>query len=121
MARTSTKTAKSKPKEAAASSAAASVKETASKSTGSDQPLNLVKKADLIDQVVETCAVKKKDAKPVIEALLGLFAEALSNEKDLSLPPLGKIKVLKSKELEGGAKALTLRLRLAKQETTPPV
>ena len=74
----------------------------------------MVRKVEFIDRIVEQTGLKKKDVKPAIEAALDLFAEALSNGKDLNLPPMGKLKVVKTKELDNGAKALTLKLRLSK-------
>ena len=72
---------------------------------------DLIKKGDLLDQIVETTGVKRADAKSVMEAFLGLMAENLIADNQLQLPPLGKIKVVKSKPVGQGATALTLRVR----------
>lgn len=79
-----------------------------------DDRSDMVRKVEFIDQIVEQTGLKKKDVKPAIEAALDLFAKALTEGKDLNLPPMGKLKVVKTKELENGGKALTLKLRLSK-------
>lgn len=72
---------------------------------------DLIKKGDLLDQIVDTTGVKRADAKSVMEALFALLADHLIADKQLQLPPLGKIKVVKSKPVGQGATALTLRVR----------
>ena len=75
----------------------------------------LLKKRDLIDAVVKRSGIKKKDAKPVVEAMLAELGEALSDGQELSLPPLGRVKINREKEIEDG-KVLILKLR---QKTLP--
>ncbi|MFV2052524.1 HU family DNA-binding protein [Aliiroseovarius sp. YM-037] len=58
----------------------------------------VIKKKDLIDQVVERSGIKKKDAKPVIEAMLAVLGEAINRGDELNLRPLGKVKVTRRKE-----------------------
>lgn len=69
-----------------------------------------MKKRDLINLVVERSGVKKRDAKPAVEAALAVLGDALAEGRDLNLPPLGKIKVTKQKEIPQGS-VLTVRLR----------
>ncbi|WP_372887743.1 HU family DNA-binding protein [Shimia sp.] len=69
-----------------------------------------LKKVDLVDQVVERSGIKKKFAKPAIEAALAVLGEALSEGRSLNLRPLGKLKVLRSKDVANG-RVQTLRLR----------
>ncbi|MFN3661675.1 HU family DNA-binding protein [Yoonia sp.] len=71
-------------------------------------------KADLFDQVVARSNLKKRDVKPAVEAALAVIGEALARGEDLVLPPLGKIRVIKTKDLGEGAQALTLKLRTMK-------
>ena len=73
-----------------------------------------LRKADFVDRVVEVCGVKKRDAKPAVEAALAELAKALIAGEELQLPPLGKLRVAKVRELDGGAKMLTLKLRTMK-------
>ena len=74
----------------------------------------VMRKRDLIDRVVEQSGVKKKDAKPAIEAALAILGEALSNEEQLNLPPLGKIVVNRKKDVDNG-EVLVIKLRRSKQ------
>jgi DNA-binding protein HU-alpha len=110
--RTTTSTLKAVPKPAPEAEVAA----VTSADTGSDATTedNVMRKRDLIDRVVEQSGVKKKDAKPAIEAALAILGEALSNEEQLNLPPLGKIMVNRKKELDNG-EVLVVKLRRSKQ------
>ncbi len=78
-----------------------------------------MKKKELIEAAVERAGVKKKDAKPAIEAALAILGEALSDGRDLNLQPLGKIKVQKTKELSNGT-VMNVRIRRSKQATEAP-
>ena len=74
----------------------------------------LMKKPDLMDRTVARSGLKKRDVKPAVDAALAEIAEALMNGEDLILPPLGRVRIIKSKELDGGSTMLTLRLRTPK-------
>ena len=52
-----------------------------------------LRKKDLIDAVLARCEVKKRDAKPVIEAMLAVLGETLAEGRGLNLEPLGKLRV----------------------------
>ncbi|WP_149589425.1 HU family DNA-binding protein [Tabrizicola flagellatus] len=67
-----------------------------------------VKLKDLVDQVAEATGARRADIKPTVEALLAAMGAALATGKALAAPPLGKLRVVKSK-----GPALTLKLRLA--------
>ena len=58
----------------------------------------------------KTASTKKKDAKPVIEAMLAELGETLAAGRNLSLEPFGKAKVVREKEIQNG-RMLVLRLR----------
>jgi hypothetical protein len=75
---------------------------------------DMVKKPDLLDEVVARTNLKKRDVKPAIEAALLILGDALSAGKELNLPPLGKVRVVRSKDLDGGARVLTMKLRTPK-------
>jgi nucleoid DNA-binding protein len=77
----------------------------------------LMKKPDLLDQVVARTNLKKRDVKPAVEAALAVIREALRDGSDLALPPLGKVRLVKTKEMEGGAAIMTLKLRTQKHAT----
>ena len=67
-----------------------------------------IKLKDLIDSVASATGNRKPEVKAVVEATLTALGAALASGKALSAPPLGKLRVVKTK----GA-ALTLKLRLA--------
>lgn len=70
-------------------------------------PLN---KKELIDVVVLRSGVKKKDAKPVVEALLSVLGETVASGRDLNLRPFGKL-LLKRSELRSNGTLHVCRLR----------
>ena len=76
-----------------------------------------LKKAVLLDDIVARTNLKKRDVKPAVEAALTILGDALRDGKELNLPPLGKVRVVKGKDLEGGASVLTLKLRMPKNAT----
>ena len=68
------------------------------------------KRNDLLAAVAARSALPKSDLRSVIELVLEEMGTALSDGKDLALPPLGRVKVQRRKE-SGGAEILSLRLR----------
>jgi len=58
----------------------------------------VMKKPDLIAAVVEKSGKKKGEVKPVLEAALAVLGEAITEGKELNLPPFGKLKPHKTKE-----------------------
>ena len=73
-----------------------------------------MKKPALLDAVVARTNLKKRDVKPAVEAALAVIGDALANGEQVNLPPLGKLRVIKAKELGDGAQAITLMLRTPK-------
>lgn len=73
-----------------------------------------VKKPEFIDRVIARADLKKKDAKPAIEAALAELADILAKGGELILPPMGKLKAVKIKDIGDGAQVLTLKLRTMK-------
>ena len=80
----------------------------------------LVKKPEFLDRAIARTAVRKRDAKPAIEAALAELAALLAEGNELNLPPLGKLKLLKSKDIGDGAKVMTLKLRTMKDSAGQP-
>lgn len=78
-----------------------------------------LRKKELIDQVVERTGVKKRDAKPVIEAMLAVLGEAISAERSANLEPLGKLRVTRSKDTPNG-RLHVCRLRRKKAVSEKP-
>ncbi len=65
---------------------------------------------ELIDRIVATVGVKKKDAKPVIEATLKHLGDALEAGESLILQPLGRLRVNKARGTASGD-MLTVKLK----------
>ncbi len=61
-----------------------------------------MRKKELLDLVVARSGMKKKDVKPVVETMLEVLGEALTDNRELNLPPLGRIKVRREKHLSNG-------------------
>ena len=71
---------------------------------------NELRKKEFFDLVVERSGKKKKDVKPVVEAMLAVLGDALAEQREMDLQPLGKLRVQRGKELSDG-RALVLKLR----------
>lgn len=71
---------------------------------------NELRKRELIDLVVARSDVKKKYVKPAVEAMLAIMGEAISEERDLNLQPLGKLKVNRSTD-KGNGQVIICKLR----------
>lgn len=70
----------------------------------------MMRKKELIETVVAQSGVKKRDAKPVIEAMLSVLGNAISSGRELNLEPLGKLKINRTKTGRG-AKVMICKLR----------
>ncbi|MEP4038248.1 HU family DNA-binding protein [Pseudophaeobacter sp.] len=64
-----------------------------------EPPLN---KRVLIEDVVLRSGVKKKDAKPVVEAMLAVLGETVASGRDLNLKPFGKLHLNRSETRSNG-------------------
>ena len=62
----------------------------------------VMRKKELIEAVVTRSGMKKKDVKPVVEAMLSVMGDALGDNRELNLPPFGQLKVRKEKQLRNG-------------------
>ena len=72
-----------------------------------------LKKPELINVIVERTGMKKKDVKPVVEAMLGVLGETLAKGQEMNLQPFGRIKVNNTKEL-AKAQVHSVRVRQSK-------
>lgn len=75
-----------------------------------------LRKKGLIEAVTARSGVKRKDVKPVIEAMLGILGEAIAEGRDINLPDLGKIKVNRTKKLANGE---VFNVRIRQPKITP--
>ncbi len=69
-----------------------------------------LKKRELVDLVAARSGIKKRDVKPVVEAMMLVLGDAIGEGRDINLQPLGKIKVTRIKNANNG-KVLTARIR----------
>ncbi|SDC89540.1 HU family DNA-binding protein [Ruegeria marina] len=79
---------------------------------------NELRKRELIDLVVARSEVKKKFAKPAVEAMLAILGEAISEGRSLNLSPFGKLKVNRTNE-KGNGQVIVCKLRRSTQDGTP--
>ncbi|THD83184.1 DNA-binding protein [Aliigemmobacter aestuarii] len=56
----------------------------------------------LVDRVITATGAKKKGVKEIVEATLAEIGAALSRGEELNLPPLGKARVNRQNERNGG-------------------
>lgn len=61
-----------------------------------------LKKKELIDMVVERSEIKKKFAKPVVEAMLEVLGETIASGRELNLQPMGKLRINRTEEKSNG-------------------
>ena len=73
----------------------------------------VVKKPEFIERVVARSGLKKKDVKPALEAILAQLGEELTEDKELSLPPFGKIMVNRTKDTANGTVVIA-KVKLSK-------
>lgn len=78
-----------------------------------------LKKKELIDTVTERSGIKKKDAKPVIEAMLEVLGQTLAEGREINLQPLGKVKINRAKEVQGGS-VLIAKIRQSNRVPSQP-
>jgi DNA-binding protein HU-alpha len=75
----------------------------------------MMRKKELIDTVVQRSGMKKKDVKPVVEMMLTVLGEAIGDNRELNLPPMGRMKIRREKKLSNG------RIVVAKiRQSSPP-
>jgi hypothetical protein len=80
-------------------------------SKGDDAADTRFKRTDLIEAVAERTALKRSDAKVVLELVLEELGKALDHNGELVLPPLGKLSVKRRKPDADGPDILTVKLR----------
>lgn len=81
----------------------------------------VMRKKELIDAVVAEAGMKKKDVKPVVEAMLSVLGDALAEKRELNLQPLGKIKVRRERQMPNGRMLVTKIRQAARKPKTPKV
>ncbi len=74
-----------------------------------------LKKKELVDLAVARSGIKKRDAKPAIEAALAVLGEALSEGRELNIIPFGKLKVTRMKK-GGNGQIISARVRQPEED-----
>lgn len=107
-----------KPRKAAAAKPATAPRKTTSKAAAAavapaaPAKGSTLRKKDLIDRVVQVSGAKKKDTRDIVEAVLAVLGDALAAGETLALPPFGRARVNKHRDLDSG-EMLTVKLRRA--------
>ena len=70
----------------------------------------VLRKKELFERVVTISGAKKRDVKSIVEATLQVLGDALASGESLALPPFGRAKVNRQKDLASG-EMLMVRLR----------
>lgn len=73
-----------------------------------DQPLG---RKEFIAKVAADTGMKPKDARAAVDAVMSALATCLREGQELNLPPLGKVKHVKAKDI-GTARVATVRVRI---------
>lgn len=73
-----------------------------------------MRKKELVEAIVTRTGVKRRDARVIIEAMLAELGATLAEGRDLILPPLGRVRINRTKELEDG-RVLAMKLRQKEQ------
>ncbi|MEQ8293580.1 MAG: HU family DNA-binding protein [Roseovarius sp.] len=112
-ARAATKLAPGSASAAAAAAARAEVAGESAAESVADSGGAELKKRELIDEVVRRSGVRKKFAKPVIEAMIDVLGEAIAEGREVNLQPFGKIKQQRTKDT-ANARITVARIRQSK-------
>lgn len=67
-------------------------------------------KRELFARVAAATDAKKPQVKQIVEATLAIIGQALEAGEALNLPPLGKVRIVRSRDT-GTAEVITLKLR----------
>ncbi|MCP5037537.1 MAG: HU family DNA-binding protein [Rhodobacteraceae bacterium] len=74
----------------------------------------VLRKKQLIDEVVTRSGIKKKFAKPVVEAMLDVLGDAISSGKEMNVQPFGKVMTKKQTD-KPNAKVSIVKIRQSKR------
>lgn len=69
-----------------------------------------LRKKELVEKIVLRSGIKKRDAKPVIEAMLAELGETLASGRELQLPPFGRVMINREKDVPNG-KVMVVKIR----------
>ena len=80
--------------------------------------VDVLKKKELIDTITSNTSEKRAVVKKVVEATLAHLAEQVLAERDMALPPLGKVKPLDTTIVQG-AHVVKCKIRVPVDGATP--
>ena len=81
-----------------------------------------LRKKEFVERVTTLSGHKKQDVREITEAVLAVLGDALSKGEELNLPPLGKVKVNRQRDLTSGEMMIIKLRRAGEKETgTPPL
>lgn len=122
--RSKTRTASTTPKAAAKTAPKAKVVSTKAKAkpveAGAAIDAPELGKKELVERIVARSGMKKGEARRAFEATMEVLAEALREGQNLSLPPLGKIKIARTKDTPNG-KMVVMRAKLKDPVAASPI
>lgn len=107
------------PKPKAADPKPAEPKVTVADSVGADEAVGAgpLKLKELIEAVVERTGQRKGEARTAVQAALAVMGEALAEGTEVNLPPLGKMKINRSKPTPRGQ---MMMIKLVQNRRGPP-
>jgi len=73
-------------------------------------PVTRLAKKEFVDRVAAASGARKKLAREIVEATLAALGDALSRGEDVVLPPLGRMRVSRSRDKASG-EVLNIKLR----------
>ena len=76
----------------------------------------MTRKPEFLERVVARSGLKKREVKSALDAVMAEMAETLLRGDELVLPPMGRIRTVKTREIGGGAHVMTLKLRTMKED-----
>lgn len=76
-----------------------------------------LKKKELVDMIVARSGLKKRDVKPVVDAMLAVMGETIAEGREMNLAPMGKLKITRMKKTTK-AHIITARLRRTESDVT---
>jgi len=109
--------AESAPGESEAPEAGSAPAGTDADATADAPPRPVLRRKAFLDLVTTRAGSRKSDTRAVTDAALAVIAEALGRGEDVALPPLGRIRVVKTRD---GVRSRVLTLRLSQQTGDDP-
>lgn len=75
-----------------------------------------LRKNPLYDLVAERSGAKRRDVKPIVDAMLEVLGENLAAGRGMNLPPLGRVRINRTEDKTGG-RVIVCKVKQAKVDT----